>query len=457
MVDLTQFIETAPIWVQLAGTPPQGKRLEGTHLADLVVVGAGIAGLSAAYYVARLMPSMTVIVVDAAHLGTGTTGRSTGIVTPGMKIPIKRARRTYGDAGARAALRASFEGVDQIRELIDTEAIDCDARDEPHLRVALTAAHTRTITQRIHDLRSLGFDFDLLAGAELTSKVGDRYVSGQHFDTALLIDPYRFTLGLADAARRRGVEIFEHSRVTAVESTGDVVTVDTDAGQIIAAKALLATNGSAGSLHPHPDSVFTVRGQALATIPLTTEQIDSLEWDGRGAIIDERHFFNHYRLTTDRRLLFGGGPLSVSTGRPARDCLDIATGFHRLQQQLSVTFPTLRDVPIAARWTADEAASLDRLPVVGPVPDRGGVYYAGSWNGHGLSTATAAAWRFARTLHGAATGPVPWQRAAAPRLPIRRGRRPVLRAYLRLLDRLDSRDTPRPRPAADAVVGGGHG
>lgn len=438
MTELTSFMQTAPIWIQMSASAAPRQPLAGHHRADLVVVGAGIAGLGAAYYAAQLAPERRIVLVEAAHVGGGTTGRSTGIVTPGMKIALPRARRRYGDAATRAAFAASCDGVTRIRELIAAEGIDCDAREEPHLRVGLAARHTRTLRRRVQALRSLGFDAELLDRSQLGSGLADSCLAAQRFDSALLIDPFRFALGLADAACRLGVEIYEHSRVTAVDTGARRVTVRTEAGTVEAETVLLATNAGDDAVHPHPRSVFGVRGQAMATVPLTTEQLADLGWDGRGAIIDERHFFSHFRLTRDRRLLFGGGPLTVPGGRARRDCTDLARGFQRLHREMQRTFPALAHIPIAARWSAEEAASLDRLPVVGPVPGRGGVHYAGSWNGHGLGTAAAAAWRFARALYGRPDPPVLWQRESAPRLPGAGRKHTVLRPYLAVLDRLDN-------------------
>jgi len=448
---MTQYIETAPIWRQLSPGREPNKPLTGSHRSDVVVIGAGIAGLAAAYFVATHMPQTTVTVLDAEELGAGTTARSTGIVTPGMKIPLDRCRRAFGDVRTRAAFQATLDAVELLEQLVRTESLDCDLRREPHVRVALTDRHVGIIDSRVRQLRQLGFDARMLAGADLADLAGDGYLAGQLFGTALLIDPYRFVVHLAGALTRLGVRVHEHSRVRSIDTHDDITTVTTDGGQIQGQTVLLAMNGYAGPLNPYASAVVPVRSHALATVPLTPRQRSQLGWQGRGAVIDERHFFNHYRLTHDGRLLFGGGPISTPARHNHRNTVASAHAYDRLQLELARRFPALSGVPIAARWSALEATSFDRLAMVGPIPGQPGIHHSGSWSGHGLAAAVAAGHQFARHLAGEPVLDVPWNRSSALKIPGRSIRQSTLKTYLKILDsadRVDARRSPSRPPTA---------
>ncbi|WP_342660424.1 hypothetical protein Rruber_00320 [Rhodococcus ruber] len=441
MVHATRCLDTAPIWKQLADYVPDAPRLRGSAGADLVVVGAGLAGLTAAYYAARERPELNITVLEAGRIGSGATGASTGIVGPGLKIPLASLRRKYGDTTARAAFGASQHGVNLLRELIRTEQIDCDAREEPHTLAALTPRQRERMAAHLMHLEQLGYGVEWLGPQDLVERAGPGYVAGFSYENVLLVDPYRLLLGLADALRRRGVEIHEHSRVVDMQpARGGATKLYTASADITADRVLLAVDGYAQKLNPFPNSVVTIRAHVLATDPLSFEQRAALGWNGRGGIIDQRNYFNYYRMTADHRLVFGGGPVVVPTGDPVPDARTADAVQQRLRREIGERFPILKDVPVVARWTALAGSTEDRLPVVAPVPGRPGVLYAGAWCGHGLSLAVDSAWRFGRTVGGsAADSTLPWTRLRGLTLP-----KPALeagtRAYLRMLDLADRHD-----------------
>jgi len=446
-------LETAPIWWQTAPPHETGARLRGDERAALVIVGGGLSGLATAYHVNRLDPDRRIVVLEALRVGWGATGRSTGIVGPGLSMPLPRVRKKYGDEAAAEAFGASRHGVELLRELIADEGIECAARDEPHTVGALTEAQERRLAKHLKALGELGFDVPWLSGAELSELAGPGYLAGFAYRDALLVDPYRLATGLADVLRARGVEIHEDSPVLDVDTSGRRPVVRTPSGTVTAGRLLFTVDGYAKGLNPHPRSVFAIRTHVLATAPLSSSQRADLGWAGRGGVIDQRNFFNYYRMTGDGRLVFGGGPPVVPSGDPARDAAASTKVYRRLHRELSACFPVLADVEVDAYWSGMTASSFDRLPVLGSVPGLSTVHYAGSWCGHGLSLCVDAGWRFAKSLVDDPEPSLLWERQKALGVPGSMLRAKGSRAYLRLLDRADRRDLRRPPAAALETAG----
>ncbi|GAB2660002.1 NAD(P)/FAD-dependent oxidoreductase [Nocardia goodfellowii] len=438
-------MRNVPVWWPETGLAPGGDRLASTGRVDLAIVGGGLAGLATAHYVAAARPEWKIAVLEAETIGAGATGRSTGIVSPGLSIPLPQLRRRIGDARTLAAFDASQRGVTLLRELIKTERIDCDARDEPHTLVALTPAKRRRMSTHLAALRELGRPVRWLTADEVVESAGPGYTAGFAYENAMVIDPYRLLTGLAATLRERGVRILENSRVLSLDTVDGAPKVYTETGALTARRVLLTVDGYAGPLNPVPASVVPLRTHLLATAPLTKAQLAQLGWSGRGGIIDQRNFFNYYRMTEDNRVVFGGGPALVPTGDPARDEQRSARVQRRVDAELLRRFPVLAEVEVVARWSGLTASSLDRLPVVGPVPGRDGFYYAGAWCGHGFAMSVDSAWRFADALSGGPAPRLPWSRSTAQRLPTKYARTHGVRAYLRYLDYADRLDLRRTR------------
>ncbi|CPS17352.1 NAD(P)/FAD-dependent oxidoreductase [Mycobacteroides abscessus] len=453
--EIGHLAETAPIW--WPGSPESAAPItDGRHDVDVLVIGAGLAGLAAAYFVTELRPELSVAVLEAKHVGAGATGRSTGIVSPGLSMPMVAFRRKYGDDAAIASFDATFHGVGLLRDLVAKENIDCDARDEPHTLVALTDRSLARMVTHLENLAELGREVPWLSSQEVVQWAGAGYKAGFAYRDAMVVDPYRLVTGMADILRRRGAPVYEHSPVISIEADATGVCVSTARAQVRARHAFLATDGYSGTLNPLKSSVIPLRTHLLATAPLTEGQLAELGWSGRGAIIDQRTFFNYYRMSADKRVVFGGGPAFVPSRIPSRDIKRSRVIQQRVRRELTERFPVLADVEIDAAWSGITASSFDRNPVVGPVPGMDGLWFAGSWCGHGFSTSVDTGWRFAKTLVGEPLpANIPWFRSGAQRVPTTLLRNVATGAYLKALDAADALDakTSNPPQVARPTVG----
>ncbi len=458
--------ETPPIWLWGSTREPIRPAHVGHVRADVLVVGAGLAGLATAYHLAARAPGARVVVAEAAHLGFGATARSTGVVGPGLGAPVSTLRRRHGDAVAAEAFASTVRGVEGARRLVEAAAIDCDARVEDQVVAALTPGQERRIRRHVRDLADLGAAVRWWDGAEARDRLGAGYRCAYSYDDVLLLDPYRLVLGLARVAERLGVHIAERTPVLRLESRPDGVRAHVPGGTVSADRVLLAVDGYASRLNPHPSSVTPVRAHAVATAPLSPAERASLGWDGVGGVIDQRSYFDYFRLGAGGRLVFGGGPVRVPSGDPHRDALGSSHVFAEVERRLRARFPGLRSVPVEARWSGLTGGTLDRLPVVGPLRRDPRVHFAGGWCGHGLALCVDTAERYAAVLAaelagdappgGPGPGPAsgaspPWFRSSATGLPTSGLRAAALPAYLRAMDWQDrlsllGRHSPGPTP-----------
>jgi glycine/D-amino acid oxidase-like deaminating enzyme len=430
-------LETPPVWMWDAPLEPIRAAHSGHTSADVLIVGGGLAGVATAYYLATQAPGLRIVIAEATQVGFGATGRSTGIVGPGLSAPLRSMRRRYGDAVTAGAFASTLRGAAEVRRLVDAAGVGCDARVEQHVVAALTAGQERRMRAHAADLARLGFPIRWWDETAVRDRLAGAYRCAFAYDDVVLVDPYRLVTGLARAAEALGVEIRERTRVRRLERGPGGVRAHTDGGVIGAQRVLLAVDGYADGLNPHRSSVLPVRTHVVATAPLTVEQREGLGWDGIGGVIDQRNFFDYFRLGAGGRLIFGGGQALYPTGDPRRDARGSSRVFAQVEERLRARFPALRDIPIQARWSGLTGGTLDRLPVVGPVEAHPGVHFAGGWCGHGLAMCVDTAERYASVLAtGAAPDDqrLPWFRTATTGLPSASLRSLALPAYLRAMD-----------------------
>lgn len=408
--------------------------LRGSHRADVVVIGGGIAGLSTAYHLARA--GRDVVLVEAGRVGDGATGRSTGMLGPGVGDGVLALRRRLTDDAARAMIDASIEAVRLVIDLVREEALEVDLVEGGQVHAALTPAHARRRWREAHAWRALGVDARWLEGDDLARATGTRaYLGAVRVAPAALVDPARLCRGLRDAAIARGARVHEGTRVLKVEP-GRVVLSD---GVLSADHVVVATNAFAPALLGGPPErtertlqglgwsgqrgarrratpsgllrgqVVPLHARALVTEQLPAGVVAALGGTRRDAVLDARAFFHYHRLTNDGRLLLGGAPLR----RRAFDPEDDARVWRRLMREVEALYPQVTPLRVAERWSGPLAFTWDRLPIVGLVAP--GLSFLGGWCGHGLALGAASGADLARSLvTGEPLVTLPWHRGRAP-------------------------------------------
>jgi len=359
--------------------PPALPPLHGTQRADVVVVGGGFSGLSAALELAER--GRRVVLLEADRIGSGASGRNGGQAIVGYACGMAPFEAQLGREAARQAWALSLQAVDLIEERIQRYRIDCEWR-RGYLYVADRPRKARALRQEMESLeRDYGFATTWVEGDAVRQYVDSpRYVAAAYEAVSGHLHPLRYALGLARAAQEAGALLHEHSPVRRLERRGLRVRAHTDAGVVEADFAVVAGNCllpeyGPGVLPPRLTArIMPVGTYILATEPLSPERAQSLIPCG-AAVCDNNVVLDYFRLSADHRLLFGGR-VSYTTMTPPRLR---AT----LQQRLQAVFPQLAGVASTHLWGGFVDITMNRAPDFGRVD--GNVYYLQGFSGHGVA------------------------------------------------------------------------
>jgi len=347
-------------------------RLEGAKSADVCVVGAGFTGTSTALSLAER--GYSVALVEANRVGWGASGRNGGQVINGMS-GIEKLRRKHGNGIADILDNLRWRGNDIIRERIQKYDIQCDFKDG-FLTVANKPGQVRYLDEYALDRESRpsGFGYEIWGREKTSDMLGtDAYHGGFACYRDGHLHPLNLCIGEAHAASELGVQIFEQSPVTGI-SHGKRPRVETANGYVEADSVVLAGNAYSQFEPKHLSNlVFPAGSYVIATEALADDVASSINKKDV-AVCDLNEVVDYYRLSADKRLLYGG-----ACNYSGRDPLSIKS--YILPRMLKV-YPQLKDVKIEYEWGGKIGIVLRRIPTLGRINDN--VYYCQGYSGHGV-------------------------------------------------------------------------
>ncbi len=360
--------------------------------ADVCVVGAGYTGLSAALHLAEA--GLRVVVVEAQRVGFGASGRNGGQLGSGQRVDQDALETMVGAADAAKLWELGEDAKTLVKSLIARHGIECDLKPG-----VASAGSTAGEVKDLHDYgRHLqdryGYEaLEILDGPGFAELCPSPDYKGGYLDHgAAHLHPLNYVLGLAKAALSAGAEIFEQSEVTALIE-GQPAVVRTAQGQVTADHVILACNGYLGDLAPRvAKRVMPINNFIAATKPLGDEAARVLARDV--AVADSKFVVNYFRLSADKRLLFGGGE-SYGYRFPS----DIAA---TVRKPMTRIFPHLRDVDIEYAWGGTLGITMHRFPYLARLGPN--MLSASGYSGHGVGTATHAGQLMAKAIQGEASG-----------------------------------------------------
>ena len=359
---------------------PVAPPLAGPLEVDVAIVGGGYTGLWTGLALRERDPSLRVAVLEARELGDGPSGRNGGFLH-GYWSSLATLRSVLGDAPALQLAHASSRIVPAVRALLEQRGEDAWLRENGLLKVAATEAEDAAIDRSLRAARALGVEEEAVAlGAdELRARLDSpRFRRGVLFRDGATVQPARLLLALARAARDAGVELFEHSPVTAVRPG----LVETPDGSVRAPELVLALNAW-GTGWPLSGRQTTFASAVVLTEPVP-ELLEQIGWTGGEAVVDGRMFLHYFRTTPDGRVLMGSGSGRLEPGgRVGRGVLDDVPAQARAHAGLRALLPALADARIEARWSGPIDVSADRLPRFGTVPGTR-IHFGSGYSGNGV-------------------------------------------------------------------------
>lgn len=379
--------------------------LDGDARCDVAVVGAGFTGVSAALALAER--GYSVIVLDSHRVGWGASGRNGGQLVDGF-VEEDKVQRRLGDSAADVAWRMGLECRDLVLERIERYGIDCDLK-LGYLDLALKSAEVDAFRREVDEKQAKGYPHEVFVVEpdELPRYIGsERYVGGLVNRGNGHLHPLNLCLGEARAAVALGVRIHEQTPVSNIEH-GAPARVITARGTVTADKVVLAGNAYLGrSERKLFGSVIPAGSYVIATEPLDEGVAHDLLPEDMAAC-DQRVSLDYFRLSADRRLLFGG--LCNYSGRDPKDIAGT------LRPNMLKVFPQLGDARIDFEWGGYIAISMNRIPQLGRIGDS--TWYAQGYSGHGLAPSHLAGKIIADAIDGDLTRFDVFERIRHLRLP----------------------------------------
>jgi gamma-glutamylputrescine oxidase len=373
------YAATAQAWETQAS-------LASAEDCDIVVIGGGFSGLSAALACAE--KGLSVILLEANSIGFGASGRNGGQLIPGLRWSMREIDVEFGRARAQAIFDLAYSAVGRVKSRIAEHHIPCDAK-VGHLEAAYKAAHFDTMQR---DAAYLAKHFSWEAEIVLPKDIG-QHINGGGYHGGIYdaqgghFHPLNYALGLAKAAQKAGVRIYENTAAQAPVDRGTHVEIRAGAGALTAKHVIMAADTWTGGIAPELSGyTVPIMNYNIATAPLP--DADQL-LPSDAAIADSRFVLNYFRLSADKRLIFGGGEKYVQ--QPPKDIAAF------VRKHMVQVFPSLAQIPIDYAWGGAVGVTMNRLPHMGRT---GNVFYAHGFSGHGALVTTLAGELIAEAVVG---------------------------------------------------------
>jgi glycine/D-amino acid oxidase-like deaminating enzyme len=366
--------------VKMPRIPPQAL----PERVDVAILGAGFTGLSAARTFAKR--GARVAVLEAQTLGWGASSRNGGMVLTGLKLGVTDLLSRYGKEPTKRMFAASLEAISSVERIVGEEKIECNFSRSGHLEVASKPGHFEGFQRSAEAMaRELGHNVRVVPPGELSMEIGSKvYFGGLMDELSAGVNPARYVAGLGSAAMRAGAEIHEQTRVDRIEAGANNGSagwkIATTRGALWARDVLVATSGYTSSATPALRRRIIPIGSYIIVTDVLSEALAGEISPRNRMIYNSLYYTHYYRLTPDRRTLFGGRaaffPENENTIRESQAIL---------QRDMIEIFPQLRDTNVEYVWGGTLDFAFDMMPHVGRMD---GLYYSVGYAGHGVAMAT---------------------------------------------------------------------
>ena len=379
MTPYTEYPSPPSLWEATAiDSTPCARLSEQLHV-DVAIIGGGYTGLSTALHLAE--SGVRVALLESETIGWGGSGRNGGQVIPGVKHDPEELIKRFGEEQGERLIHFAASTADIVFTLIDQHNIPCHPVRQGWIQAVHTSQYLKTVEHRAQQWASRGVQLEIFNQQQAQERTGSKtYIGGWIDYRAGCLHPLNYALGLKKACLQLGVQIFENTRVSAVEQMqSGAWQLNTPKGQIQAEKVLLATNAYTsplvGQLHK---TLLKAQSFVIATAPLSAELAATVLPTG-AVCSDTRRSLVYFRKDAENRVVLGGRG-KVSDPRNTQE-------WQHTEKELRQLFPQLAQTPIEYRWSGRIAITPDFMPHLHePKPN---LLIAIGYNGRGVGLATA--------------------------------------------------------------------
>ncbi|MCA8256883.1 FAD-dependent oxidoreductase [Burkholderia sp. AU31624] len=382
-------------WVEKPDDPQPV--LEGDVSADVVIVGAGFAGLSAALDLVR--NGAKVIVLEREFAGFGASGRNAGYLAGALALEYDLFLKNVGIEKAKRIVRYYEGAVDFVEGKLKEHGIDCDYVQSGLIRAGIDPSQEKKVREDMRVATELGFQSEFLDHAQMRARgIPPAFLFGNYVPRGGTLNPGKYVMGLRRTAIRAGVKIYENTPLLSY-TEGPVIKVKTPRGSASAPVLMLATNAYTPQLGLLADKVIPLRVSAIETEPLSAAQLAALGWPRREGIVTPHWTMESHRLTASNTLLVTTKRLHYEYGSRTPSVPDY-DAYRELMIALRDRFPALKDQPIRACWSGYISLANDALPVVGATGENRNIYYSAGCSGHGVGAQSMVGQLIAERIRG---------------------------------------------------------
>ncbi|MAZ89609.1 MAG: FAD-dependent oxidoreductase [Cellvibrionaceae bacterium] len=361
----------------------------GVHKVDVLIIGGGYTGLTTARELKRDAPELSVMLLDANDIGFGASGRNGGfnMTLFGMEPEVTVFR--WGKNKATQAQSYMQDAVEYVRTLIDSEQLDSDYEHTGMWRVAYSAKQEKRLRKTFGLLQELGGNesYQLLSQSDAQQKLKSPRVRAAIYEPGTgILDPCKHVRELKRLAEQAQVNIFENSPVLDIEKLDGTNKVKTANAVVHAQKLVLATNAwshtlqGSKKLRNRQRPVWTYQ---IVSDPLTAAEWESVGWQDRMSIEDNRQLVHYMRITKCGRITMGGGSIGIDVTEDMNKWHD-AIIWEKLKAHFDWLFPALKHKKVHYQWGGAVSSNMDMTPEIGFLGDEN-IVYANGCIGHGVS------------------------------------------------------------------------
>ncbi|WP_435635850.1 NAD(P)/FAD-dependent oxidoreductase [Pseudomonas solani] len=382
-------LDSLSFWQHDFGPYQPNPALNQDLKVDVAVIGGGFTGLNSAWQFKQDNPNARVVVLEAAVVGFGASGRNAGFSTKLFGLEPELVMLRWGRQKLIDARHYLEKAVAHTRDLIEAHGIQSDYRHSGLVSISYSDPQQRRLEKTYALLQDLGIAGDLTW--QDRSKVqqdfhSERFNGGIYETNTGNLNPCKQVRGLKGLAESAGVAVYETTPVTAIERQATAIVIDTPGGRITADKLVVATNAYSRQV---PDTRrLQTRQYPLWTYQVVTERLsekqwESIGWKDRQCFGDNRQMLHYFRPTVDGRIVMGGGDALAYRTAPMAETPSPASWQH-CEAHLKWIYPQLKDVRIDYRWGGPVSVNIDMVPEISFIDDER-ILYSGGCFGHGVA------------------------------------------------------------------------